>query len=170
MLGRPQVEAPWHNCSRSAQKVRVFQYRVGKWTKYRVAGRARSGLGWVGVLKYMIRYFRVFFTLGSRWGSGTCWALRSRQRQKLKWIRLVEPLFFRIFATTLQHICNNTSLFLQLHFVLLQHVLPTLSSTELLWSGKCHVINTGHSLRKCPFFVTNTFRHSRGDPSDLLDV
>ena len=25
-------------------------------------------------------------------------------------------------------------------------------------------------LRKCSFFVTHTFRHSQGDPTDLLDV
>ena len=36
--------------------VRVFQYRVGYWKKYRVAGR-------VGVLKNKIGYFRVSFLL-----------------------------------------------------------------------------------------------------------
>ena len=29
---------------------------------------------------------------------------------------------------------------------------------------------TDSLLRKCSFFVTHTFRHSRGDPTDLLDV
>ena len=103
---------------------------------------------------------------------------RSRQLQKLNWIRLVEPHYWRIFATTLQYFCKNTSLFLQLPFAFLQHV-PSTCSTALLWSKKRRVTNTGlnwpplvqmikcswgdptesdhwHSMRKWWFFVTYT--------------
>ena len=40
-------------------------------------------------------------------------------------------------------------------------------------TGSCILMSSfckPNLLRKCSFFVTHTFRHSRGGPTDLLDV
>ena len=70
----------------------------------------------------------------------------SGQRQKLNWIRFVLPHYLMTFATRLQYFCNFI-----LHFCNTFHL--HWGSTELLWSKKRYITNTG-PIGKWSFFVT----------------
>ena len=68
----------------------------------------------------------------------------------------------------LQYFCNNTSVFLQLHFAFLEHVPSTLrlNGTPLIQQ----MLRDEHGAFKKVIIFHYIFRHYCGVPEDLLDV
>ena len=89
---------------------------------------------------------------------------RSRQWQKLNWLRLVEPRYLRNFETTLQYFCNHTLVYLQHPFCI--------SATRFICTqqdsfGAKNVTAQAQGPKWPPLFQ-KTKRHRRWAPTDLL--
>ena len=81
---------------------RVFQYQVGSGQVLDKIPGSRSGLGWVGVSKYTIRYFQVSFLL---WGiSGYFGYFRVFR------VFLGLPIYTKSFFNGGRKYCNKTKL------------------------------------------------------------